>query len=294
MTLAPRSSFFLLIAALAACLGLPGCERYRSLDDIEEASDGDENGPAAGGLPGDETLESGFERVRRIFLHSEAAPIIADHRIALERRGEHDRLLKLSIGSCYSFVAFGAGDRFDADLILADPNGQTVASDLSPDPFPVIASYCPAEAGFYALRVRAARGSGDLIYGAYELVGPSAQAERRLAILRDEYLREPRALGPVNRVGVPVGGIHEVPIAMLPGRCYGVVLVADFEARDIDLVLSGGDGEPIARDLGTDAEPVIAEVCPTSARAHRMEIRGYDGGGGVWWQLFEVTRVREP
>ena len=277
-----------------ASSGISACDRYRGLDDIEQAQNVEESASASTEHGGDESLESGFERVRRIFLQPDAAPIISDHTISLDRGAEHDRLLKLSIGSCYTFVAFGTGDRFDADLTLADPSGQIVASDLSPDPFPVIASYCPAEAGFYALRVRAARGSGDLIYGAYELVGPSAQASRRLAALRDRYLVEPRALGPVNRVGVPTGGTHELPIAMLPGRCYGVVLVADVEARDIDLVLSSGNGEPLARDLGTDPEPVITQVCPTSAQAHRLEIRGYDGGGVVWWQLFEVARMREP
>lgn len=271
-----------------------GCDRYRSLDDIEEAR-GIEGPSSADRTPtADNPLDSGFVRVRRLFLQPEATPIIADHRVTLERGETHDRVLKLSIGSCYAFISFAIGERFDPDLVLEDPHGQPVASDISPDPFPVIASYCPAEAGFYALRVRAARGAGELIYGAYELVGPSAQAERRLAQLRDEYLTQPRALGPANRVGVPQRGSHEIPVALLPGRCYGVVVVSDFDAIDIDLALSDGSGEPLARDLGLDAAPVIQEVCPTNARAHRLRIDGYDGGGVVWWQLFEVPRTRQP
>jgi hypothetical protein len=90
------------------------------------------------------------------------------------------------------------------------------------------------------------------------------------------------------------GDAYEVPVALLPGRCYAIVLVSDLEARDIDLVLSDGEGNPLVRDLGTDAEPVITEICPRSARAHRLEILGYDGGGVMWWQLFEVAQVREP
>lgn len=278
---------------LTLCLA-SSCDEFRNLRNIEEAQGVDTTASADQAPTDADPLQSGFDRVCRLFLQSGATPIIADHRIALERGETHDRVLKLSIGSCYSFVAFADGVGFDPDLILDSPGGQTVARDVSPDPFPVIASYCPIEPGFYALRVRSARGEGEVLYGAYELVGPSAQAERRLAELRDRYLAEARALGPANRVGVPQRGDHEMPVALLPGRCYGVVAVSDIAAVDIDLALLDGTGEPLARDIGLDAEPVIQEVCATDARAHRLRIEGYDGGGVVWWQLFEVARTRQP
>lgn len=271
-----------------------GCDRFRGLLNMESASPAIEDRPSAPTPLSDGSIESGYDRVRRLFLQPDAVPIIADYRVALEAGQTHDRILKLSVGSCYAFVGYGQGDGFDVDLQLDGPDGQAVAQDVSPDPFPVIPSYCAPGGGFYALRVRAASGAGDVMFGAYELVGPSAQAERRLTELRDQYLSGPRGLGPVGRVGVPIGGNHEIPVALLPGRCYAFVAVADVGADDIDLELIAGNGDILARDIALDAEPVITEVCPTSARTHRLVLSGYDGGGVVWWQLFEVDRRREP
>lgn len=285
------------MALAMATSSTAGCQRFRDLlttDPATPAAEAEAE-PRSPTPLDDGSIESGFDRVRRLFLQPDAIPIIADYRLELGHDEVHDRVLKLSVGSCYAFVGFGQGDDdFDVDFQLDAPNGQPVAQDTSPDPFPVIASYCAPDAGFYALRVRAASGRGEVMFGAYELVGPSAQAERRLAELTDRYLNEPRGLGPVGRVGVPVGRAHEIPVALLPGRCYGVVAVADAGANDLDLELMAGDGEILSRDIATDAEPVIVQVCPTSARTHRLVLSGYDGGGVVWWQLFEVARQREP
>jgi hypothetical protein len=284
----------LALTVVAATSSTAGCDRFRSLVSTEQATPAGEAQSSAPTPLADGSLESGYDRIRRLFLQPDAVPIIADYRLELGVGEVHDRVLKLSVGNCYAFVGYGQGQGFDVDLQLDGPSGQTVAQDVSPDSFPVIPSYCAPGAGFYALRVRAASGAGDVIFGVYELVGPSAQAERRLTELRDRYLNGARALGPVGRIGVPVGGLHEIPVALLPGRCYGFVAVADASLDDLDLELIAGNGESLSRDIATDAEPVITEVCPTSARTHRLVLSGYEGGGVVWWQLFEVDRRREP
>lgn len=79
--------------------------------------------------------------------------------------------VRLSTGRCYGFgaVRSDALARGDSDLVLADPEGRTVARDLGPGPEPLL-FHCPEREGTYALhvRVRGAVGSVLLLRGGGE------------------------------------------------------------------------------------------------------------------------------
>ncbi len=274
-----------LFAVALLVVVLDGCRRYRSLEEIEESLEQLEQVPVT--PTADDPLLAGFERVRRMFAPG-GEPIFADHQLALEAREYQDRAVELVAEGCYVFLAFGLPERFDVDLRLDRPDGLPVAEDRSPDPFPVIPTYCAPETGTYNLRVIAARRSGQVRVGGYRMPSiEDAEAARRLDRLRTRYFPDARALGPVVRRTLGEGDDYEFPIALLPGRCYAVAAVATDGVVDLDVELRDDHEEILLRDIGTDAEPVVERFCPESRGTFRLRFRMYAGSGDLAWQLFE-------
>ncbi len=274
---------------IAALICVSGCRNYRTLEELEEsaaraealATDPEFASPS-------DPLVASFERVRRLYVAHDAVPLAGEERVALERGQDHDALIPLRQGTCYTFIAHGDAD-LDVDLVLQDPGAQTVAFDRAPDPFPVIASWCAPSTGTYRLQLHAARGSGEVLFGAFALPVVTAEAARRLEALRAQHFPDAGAAGPVLSERLMVGEETSVPLATLPGACYAIVAVGDALVTDLDLVLTDDRGAILTRDLSTDATPVV-RYCAEAGGNVRLFLRPYAGAGVVWWQVFQVPQ----
>lgn len=271
------------LALLAFALGVAqsDCRRYRSLEEIEQALE-----PLQGDAPvaePDDPLEAGLLRLRRLFApHGE--PLLEQE---VDVAPSADLTLTLDAGSCYSAAAF-TDARVDLDLELTEPTGLVVAFDRSPDPFPVVSSFCASTSGTYALRLRTVRGQARARVGAWRLP-ESAElvALRELSAVRDARYPGARASGPAQRAFIAERRAHEVPVAMIPGRCYGAAALGDPGVVDVDLAWLDATGAALLQDIAVDAEPVLAPICPTEALATRLRLSMREGEGAVHWQVYE-------
>lgn len=288
MTLRPQ--LLVLALTLAASVGA-SCKRFRTIEELEEslgrieAVDPDQARPSGG-----DPLAARFDRVRRLFAPTGSTPFGERVRFELSPRSPYDLVVELGPPVCYTVIATAVDDSLDADLRLDGPDGQPVAIDASPDAFPVIVAYCPEAAGPHAVRVTAARGSGEVMLGVFALPQQSADATRRLEALRARYAPTARALGAVAGARLAPGERHSQPVALLAGRCYAVAAVGADTVEDLDLTLIDEHETRLVRDLGVDAEPVLERFCPERGGAFRVVVEPYQGAGEVWWQVFELAR----
>lgn len=238
-------------------------------------------------LPADPLL-AGIARVERIFVR-DATALDPDQRVALEARGVVETLWPLEAGNCYTMAAWGEPADLDFDLRLEEPGGRVMAFEDAPDNFPLIPRFCAERSGRHALRVsvRGERGGEALVRVWRQQPGTTRSIEAQLEALATQYLGEGYvAEAAVQTTALREGRSLEVPVLVLPGRCYGVV-GASTEVSDLDLVLTrDGDEEPLQRDLGTDSEPVLLPFCPEEAGVVRLRIHAYAGQGRAWWQVW--------
>ena len=279
---APGRAALCSVCLVVACaLALTSCRRYRTLEEIEEALEPLEDGEALASP--DDPLEAGVVRLKRLFAQDGEA--VLEREVAVEARA--DLTLTLEAGECYTFAAFAQGEA-DLDLELTEPNGLPVAADRSPDAFPVVAGYCAPETGTYAMRLSTPRGALDARAAAWRLPNDGRRlALEALETIRRQRFAEGRAMGPVQRAYVAERRTRRVPIATLPGRCYAAAAIGDSGLQDVDLAWLGADGRALLQDIGVDARPALAPLCPTEAGARHLEIAAREGEGVVYWQLFD-------
>jgi hypothetical protein len=278
-----RPAYGVLLCAVFG-VGVFGCRAERPIEDIE-AAHGLPTREGSGASESD-PLEAGLLRAERIFVR-DAEMFGQAITVALTDGAFENTSWPLEAGNCYTFVSWGEPDTSDFDLRLDTPDGQTAAWDDSPDNFPLISRFCATRTARHNLRITSARGAGEVRVRAWrQQPGEARDAERELSALAQQYLpAEFSAEGAVQYTALRESRELEVPFAMLPGRCYAVVAWSP-EITDLDLVLHDGGEEPLMRDLGTDARPVLLPYCATTASAPRIRLVAYAGTGAAWWQVY--------
>lgn len=265
---------------------LSACRSERPVEEIA-AAHGVTPAELARDLP-DDALLAGIARVERIFVR-DATPLDPDQRVAIEARGVVETLWPLEAGNCYTLAAWGEPAELDFDLRLEEPGGRVMAFEDAPDNFPLIPRFCAERSGRHALRV-SVRGDGGgeaLVRVWRQLPGVTRSVEAQIEALAAEYLGEGFAAeAAVQTTALREGRSLEFPLLVVPGRCYGVVGTST-DVTDLDLVLTrDGDDEPLMRDLGTDATPVLLPYCPEQTGVVRLRVHAYAGQGRVWWQVW--------
>lgn len=277
------------LALATAALSEAGCEKYRDLDAVEAVLQSANAAP--GEVEDDAAGSRGYRRVARLFVAPTATALLGPEPVSVDQGETLPFVLDLAAGDCVTAVAHSETDGADIDLRLDSPDGQPVAVDASPDPFPVIPDVCVSAAGAYTLRLSSARGSADAWVGAYGVVGDTADAARVLATLADRYVVGGRALGPVAAESVVAGRVARVPVALGANECVAIVAFGGAGVEDLDLVVVDGDDAIVARDIGVDASPVIPRLCaPAAGAAYYAELRPYAGSGTAWWRTLGVPR----
>ncbi len=235
------------------------------------------------------SVQRDFDRLRRTFAHG-ATTLISPENVDVSRRAPVDRTFEAVAGECFSFIAVGETEEFDVDLVVTRPDGSVAVADRAPDHFPVISSWCAAAGGRFNLRLRARRGQGRALLGAYRI---EADAGALLA-LRDRYFAGAAPLGPVNRHFLPSERDVRVPVALSAGRCYAVAAVGGEGTEDLDMYVFDPQGTEVTREIGTDATPVITRLCADATSVWSLRFNMYAGSGHFTWQLFEYPARSTP
>ena len=77
--------------------------------------------------------------------------------------------------------------------------------------------------------------------------------------------------------------------ATAPGKCFRVYAAADSGVKDLDLLLRGPSGEPVAADLTHDSWPVLPPrepVCFPEPGLYMLEVSVYRGSGRYALQVW--------
>ncbi len=205
--------------------------------------------------------------------------------------------LELRPGRCYTIVGLGSAGIQDLRFALYDPAGAEVVRDESIAPHALVHA-CPQVAGTYHFVASAARGTGVYDYrvhtsapgsgrgfaGLMEPVEPRADAaspaiEARLqALLQRMRPRGYQLEGEVRRAVLGPRESGRTALPLEPGACWALAAISGEGATDIDLFLYDSSGAEVARDIGTDTDPVV-ELCPTLLTTYAAEVNMYEGAG---------------
>lgn len=181
--------------------------------------------------------------------------------------------IPLTGGTEYAFIGGGDDDVQDMDLYLLDADGDVVAKDDAKDSNPVVV-FTPKEDGKYKVVMKLvdgkARGSfvayALLRKGGYDVPAKNLKAawERLLGMcekINDKLGwaafhdgdNELCVIGSIMKEGETLtqGGID------LEDRPYAFVGAADGQANDIDITVTDGDNEVLAKDTENDAIPLV-------------------------------------
>lgn len=213
-------------------------------------------------------------------------------------QGEGDvHELTLEPGRCYTFVGLSSAGIQDLRFALFDPTGAEVVRDDSVAPHALVHA-CPQVAGPYHFVATAARGTGVYDYrvhtsppgvgrgfaGLFEPVEPQANAaspaiDARLeSLLQRMRARGYQPEGEVRRATLGARESGRTALPLEPGACWALAAVSGEGAADIDLFLYDASGAEVARDIGTESDPVV-ELCPTQLATYAAEVNMYEGAG---------------
>ncbi|MFW6052167.1 MAG: hypothetical protein ACODAU_13395 [Myxococcota bacterium] len=205
-----------------------------------------------------------------------------------------DFTVELEGGKCYAILAVGDGGVRDLDLILRDPNGNTLDRDVEEDARPVV-RVCPERSGAFTMRVQMRKGEGQFVYAPYTWprgtrgpFGLSGLIYVRLAevtaLLQNEgYAPSPDytpGKGTLDRAGASAAHALELD----GGQCYTVLVVGGQGINDLDTALIE-NGREVATDGTHNAFPSLRH-CPESDGRYRLQIRAPKGSGEYFYQVF--------
>jgi hypothetical protein len=174
--------------------------------------------------------------------------------------------LDLTVGAPYTVVAFCDPACADLDLVLLDPAGEGVESDIFPDAEPVLA-FTPTSTGTFTLTVAMVACSREPCRYAVGIFQGSLQegggvpavhmAERRLRF-QEEMGREGYQELPMEETGSLDQG-HELrfPVRLDAGVDYQIAAICDDACSDLDLALFDPWGGGIDEDRFPDATPIL-------------------------------------
>jgi hypothetical protein len=174
--------------------------------------------------------------------------------------------LALTAGAPYTVVAFCDPACSDLDLVLLDPAGEGVESDIFPDPEPVLA-FTATSTGAFTLTVAMVACSEEPCRYAVGIFRGSLQegagvpavhmAERRLRF-QEDLGREGYQELPMEETG-SLDQEHELrfPVRLEAGVDYQIAAICDDPCSDLDLTLFDPWGGVVAEDRFPDATPLL-------------------------------------
>ncbi len=187
--------------------------------------------------------------------------------------------VELESGSRYVVVGFCDDDCGDLDLVLLDPSGTEVTSDVLADAEPVL-SFTAEASGRYQIRIvmvdcsvgPCAYAVGVYAGGEGDLPELARDMEGRLARFRAEYESQGfTEMGEPKNGTLTTGQEIRFPLALRAGLEYRIVAACDNDCEDLDLLLFDATGKEATSDVLGDAIPVL-QVTPDAAGEYRVAV----------------------
>ncbi len=187
--------------------------------------------------------------------------------------------VQLAEGSAYMVVGYCDNDCSDLDLVLLDPQGMEVTSDLLPDAEPVLSLTAEAS-GEFRIRVIMVNCSAEpcgyaigVYSGAEGGLGPDS---RDMDATMREFQEDFRVQGFTGVGGEETGALQEgqemrFSLSLQAGQEYRVLGVCDQDCDDLDLRLFDPGGTEVDSDLLRDAVPLL-EISPSTSGEYRVAV----------------------
>jgi hypothetical protein len=185
----------------------------------------------------------------------------------LRTGGEADLEVELVEGRRYMVAAFCDESCADIDLVLFDPDGAGVASDIFPTDEPVL-NLTAATTGTYTVRVAMVECSEDdcayslgLFEGTFEeeLALERVHMAGREMNVQDEMLAGGFSQLPFQEVdSLPQDYELRIPLPLRAGVDYQIVGICDDACSNLDLALFNPWGDLVDADDFMDAVPVLS------------------------------------
>jgi len=211
--------------------------------------------------------------------HVPGAKLVAPPTTALLKKGKSFSLsVEAKKGTCYKFVAVGGSGVDDIELQVKS-GAQVVSQDSTTGDHP-IAEHCPGSSGKLSVRIKAAKGSGAVLFSAFEapassiLVGANdvqGALDLRLESEASIYASDMTMMGIIRSGSIvnkkPI--IHGVMISK--GVCYKFIAVGGSGISDLDITLrkakTKGKKGVLATDTTTDDAPIASYCAEISGEA---------------------------
>lgn len=259
-----------------------------------------------GGAGGDVTLDVSTLLDRAATRY--APGMTRDGEVVTSRLAEAEDLareVRLEGGMCYRFIAVGGAGVGDLELQVLQGSSE-VARDTAPAS-EAVASYCATVDTPVRVRLRMARGAGEVAWAGYSggrqhgLRRPGTEAAPVVPVggTGDDYLaRQLRSLhgragdgrrgaSDVMRAELRTSEDRSFPVRLEAGRCYTIIAVGAPSVRDVDLYLLDPSGMEVDSDTGPDNHAVIqTSPCPRWTGNYTVRLRVFSGYGHVAVQAF--------
>jgi hypothetical protein len=199
---------------------------------------------------------------------------------ALPKGGEGYFPVRLQAGVGYAVVGFCDENCQDLDLMILDPSGNLVASDvaMSAEPVLLITAGASGTHQVWAVMGECSRepcsfAVGVLLEGEVDLepvVG--RDLEERLSAFRAEFHGQGFGESGTVEAGVLRSGQEmRVPLPLREGVDYRITGACDNQCENLDLALQAPDGTRVAQDRLEDAIPVLEYTAPVGGE-YRLSV----------------------
>lgn len=208
--------------------------------------------------------------------------------------------VELPSSSCMTLLAIASTGVQDMDAALYSREGELLATDAQPDPYPAIhvCSGTQALTLYYALQVY--EGTGSYLVVAFK--GSKFAMDDLTRVLGkqpiDAQLGEPATDGPGRfeafrdgmqhrgfiasqapvRVPMVAGQKLRLSLPIESGVCYTVAVFALAGTQNLDLLVLDDTGNPVARDSSLEQD-ASAQFCSSHAAEFSAEVHDVEGAG---------------
>jgi len=305
-----KLALFSFVASLVV-VSATGCRRARPIQQNQQIGVTSGGGQGGGGVAVSADPREALEQVEAFLTqqgYTRTGPAVRNTN--LPANGVIAYAVEAQQGACYTIVAIAQATS-DLNLVVLDPQGQTISYNVDPDPRPW-ATVCPAAPGRIIARLQMAAGGGEYYYAVYQ---GSAQTRPDLAQLysggqqdagRQQAQLDPGTQGRLGqlddtlrqegfqRISEPYGEQYAqredrmFALNLSQGTCYAFASLGGEGARDTDVFLVDGQGNELEKDVTTSLDAVV-RFCPSQSGAYQLRARMYSGAG----PLFTVGYVQQ-
>lgn len=212
----------------------------------------------------------------------------------LSQGATHQASFELAAGSCYAFLAVGAGQISDVQQVVSDGRGREVARDLGASVQSVV-RYCAASGGNHTVALSSPRGGGPVRVGLYQwngstdgpfgLSGLGAVRFHEVSTLLQQEGFEPDANVMPGSGRLAREGQHaQETIELDANICVAVVVIGGDGVENLDVTLNRR-GSAVSADSSQDASPAV-RYCTSESGDYEIDVEAAAGAGEYHYLVY--------